>query len=260
MYEFNDLNPRSKPFGAPVGVEAVTYNGHQLDTEITGFQTLTVEGREDFSRKINSVDASGDGTMYLSSKLEEREIAVNFYFEADTVKDFNSQMSKLKSILREPNQKISFADDPTHYFIGTPKLEVTAGTLTPTGKITFTLNDPFMYAEQMTQTVSGTTINVNNEELLYDTLPNTITVTMAAGVSNFLMTNGNKKFTTTSGVGEGDKIVIDFNKLTYVVNKVDQTANVSLQSNFGDFYIKSGDAINIPSASKITLSYNAKTL
>ena len=198
MYEFNDLNPRSKPFGAPVGVEAVTYNGHQLDTEIAGFQTLTVEGREDFSRKINSVDASGDGTMYLSSKIEEREIAVNFYFEADTVQNFNSQMSKLKSILREPNQKISFADDTTHYFIGTPKLEVTAGTLTPTGKITFTLNDPFLYAEQTVQTVSGGSVTVNNEELLYDTLPNTITVTMAAGVSNFSMTNGSKKFTTTS--------------------------------------------------------------
>lgn len=260
MYEFNDLNPRSKPFGAPVGVEAVTYNGHQLDTEIVGFQTLTVEGREDFSRKINSVDASGDGTMYLSSKLEEREIAVNFYFEADTVKDFNSQMSKLKSVLREPNQKISFADDPTHYFIGTPKLEVTEGTLTPTGKITFTLNDPFLYAEQTVQTVSGGSVTVNNEELLYDTLPNTITVTMAAGVSNFSMTNGSKKFTTTSGVGERDTIVIDFNKLTYVVNKVDQTANVSLQSNFGDFYIKDGDTINVPSASKITLIYNVKTL
>lgn len=260
MYEFNDLNPRSKPFGAPVGVEAVTYNGHQLDTEIAGFQTLTVEGREDFSRKINSVDASGDGTMYLSSKLEEREIAVNFYFEADTVKDFNSQMSKLKSVLREPNQKISFADDPTHYFIGTPKLEVTAGTLTPTGKITFTLNDPFLYEEETTQAVNGTSISVNNEELAYDTLPNTITVTMAAGVSNFSMTNGSKKFTTTSGVGEGDTIVIDFSKLTYVVNKVDQTANVSLQSNFGDFYIKSGDTINVPSASKMTLNYNVKTL
>lgn len=260
MYEFNDLNPRSKPFGAPVGVEAVTYNGHQLDTEIAGFQTLSVEGRQDFSRKINSVDSSGDGTMYLSSKLDEREIAVNFYFEADTVKDFNSQMSKLKSVLREPNQKISFADDPTHYFIGTPKLEVTAGTLTPTGKITFTLNDPFLYEEETIQAVNGTSISVNNEELAYDTLPNTITVTMAAGVSNFSMTNGSKKFTTTSGVGEGDTIVIDFSKLTYVVNKVDQTANVSLQSNFGDFYIKSGDTINIPSASKITLSYNAKTL
>lgn len=260
MYEFNDLNPRSKPFGAPVGVEAVTYNGHQLDTEIAGFQTLTVEGREDFSRKINSVDASGDGTMYLSSKIEEREIAVNFYFEADTVQNFNSQMSKLKSILREPNQKILFADDPTHYFIGTPKLEVTAGTLTPTGKITFTLNDPFLYSEQTTQTVNGSALNVNNEELLCDTLPNTITVIMAAGVSNFSMTNGNKKFTTVSGVGEGDKIVIDFNKLTYVVNQADQTANVSLQSNFGDFYIKSGDTISIPSASKITLIYNVKTL
>lgn len=260
MYEFNDLNPRSKPFGAPVGVEAVTYNGHQLDTEIAGFQTLTVEGREDFSRKINSVDASGDGTMYLSSKLDEREIAVNFYFEADTVQNFNSQMSKLKSILREPNQKILFADDPTHYFIGTPKLEVTAGTLTPTGKITFTLNDPFLYAEQTVQTVSGGSVTVNNEELLYNTLPNAITVIMAAGVSNFSMTNGNKKFTTTSGVGEGDKIVIDFNKLTYVVNQTDQTGNVSLQSNFGDFYIKNRDTINIPSASQVTLSYNVKTL
>ena len=139
-------------------------------------------------------------------------------------------------------------------------MEVTAGTLTPTGKITFTLNDPFLYSEKTTQTVNESALNVSNRELLYDTLPNTIAVTMAAGVSNFSMTNGNKKFTTTSGVGEGDKIVIDFSKLTYVVNQVDQTANVSLQSNFGDFYIKSGDTINIPSASEITLSYNVKTL
>ena len=206
-----------------------------------------------------------EGLLHTISQIRVLTQDKKFYCgipiqEYDTVKDFNSQMSKLKSVLREPNQKISFADDPTHYFIGTPKLEVTAGTLTPTGKITFTLNDPFLYEEETTQAVNGTSISVNNEELAYDTLPNTITVTMAAGVSNFSMTNGSKKFTTTSGVGEGDTIVIDFSKLTYVVNKVDQTANVSLQSNFGDFYIKSGDTINVPSASKITLSYNVKTL
>ena len=260
MYEFNDLNPRSKPFGAPVGVEAVTYNGHQLDTEIAGFQTLTVEGREDFSRKINSVDASGDGTMYLSSKLEEREIAVNFYFEADSIDDFNSQMQTLTSILREPNKKVSFADDLAHYYVGTPKLEVSAGTLTPTGKITFTLNSPFRYSTQKSVSVNSDNVTINDAELQYNTLPLRIAVTMSAGVSNFTMTNGDKKFTTATGLSSGDTVTIDFENLTYTVNQKDQTANVSLQSNFGDFYIKNGDTINVNSASKITVVYRSETL
>lgn len=271
MYEFNDLNPRSKPFGAPVGVEAVTYNGHQLDTEIAGFQTLTVEGREDFSRKINSVDASGDGTMYLSSKLDERELVVNFYFEATSVGDFNSQMQTLTSILREPNKEVSFADDLDHYYVGTPKLEVSAGTLTPTGKITFTLNSPFRYSTQKSISVNSdnitiddagsfNTIRIDDAELQYNTLPLRIAVTMSAGVSNFTMTNGDEKFTTATGLSSGDTVTIDFENLTYTVNQKDQTSNVSLQSNFGDFYIKNGDTINVNSASEITVVYRSETL
>lgn len=260
MYEFNDLNPRGEPFGSPVGIEAVTYDGHQLDSEINGFLTLFVEGREDFKRDINSAESSGDGTYYLSSRIEERELVVNFTLESNSIDEYNSSMKLLKQILRVPNKAISFADDPEYHFIGTPKLEVDAGTLNPKGTITFTVNSPFKVGNQKTITET-TSLKIDDDDLVFDQLPDNIKLTMQASVSTLVLTNSSGKvFKTITGLNNGDVVEIDFSNLTYIVNKADQTGNVALSANFGDFYIKDGDTLTVNGACTVELTYSVKTL
>lgn len=260
MYEFNDLSPRGEPFGSPVGIEAVTYDGHQLDSEINGFLTLFVEGREDFKRDINSAESSGDGTYYLSSRIEERELVVNFTLESNSIDEYNSSMKLLKQILRVPNKAISFADDPEYHFIGTPKLEVDAGTLNPKGTITFTVNNPFKIGNRVT--VNGTTsVAISNSEMVFEQLPDTIKLIMQSSVSVLNIINSSGKiFKTTTGLNSGDVVEIDFNSLTYIVNKADQTGNVALSANFGDFYIKDGDMLTVNGECTIELKYSVKSL
>lgn len=261
-YEFTNLTPRGEPFEAPKGIEAITYNGHLLDEEISGFLTLSVEGREDFKREINSVDISGDGSQYLSSRLDDRELVVNFYFESENIDEYNQSLQILKNILREPNGVVSFADDPHHHYVGTPELSITGGTLAPTGKITIALCNPFKMSEKkVVSATDSNQITISDPELVFPQLPFTVKLTAKEDASNLIIENNSgQRFSTVTGISSGDKIDINFEDLTYIVNEQDQTGNVALSANFGDFNIKNDTQITINILCNIKLVYEAKNL
>lgn len=255
MYKFTDLNPRGEPNNSSC-VEALIYNGTNLDQNLIGYQTLYVEGRDSFDVDINSADTSGNGTMYLNSRFKERELKVHFAIDAgNNVDDFNSCVDNLKNLLRTPNKSISFADNPGYSYIGTPNLEVDGGSLTPQGVITFTLNDPFQ--RSAIRTATGTTsVTINDPQMQRPAIPVEIDLTMNAGADKLVVSNNNgQSWSTVNGVSSGDNIRIDFKNLTYVNNKADQTGNVSLLSNFGDFLVGNGTTLTVNVACSITVKY-----
>ena len=255
MYSFTDLNPRGEPNNSAC-VEALTYNGTNFDQELTGYQTLYVEGRDSFDVDINSADTSGNGTMYLNSRFKERELKVHFAIDAgEDINRFNFCMDNLKNLLRPPHKSISFADNPDYAYVGTPSLEVDGGSLTPQGIITFTLNDPFQ--RSAVKTVTGTTsVTIDDPPMQQPAVPVEIDLTMSAGADKLVISNNNgQSWSTVNGVSSGDNIAIDFKNLTYVNNGADQTGNVSLLSNFGDFLVGNGTTLTVNAACSITLKY-----
>ena len=58
MYQFRDLELARSPTMETRPADALNYNGHWLDDEIAEFKTVSVSGRDDFIRSINTAELS----------------------------------------------------------------------------------------------------------------------------------------------------------------------------------------------------------
>lgn len=261
MYGFTnmDINPSINSPTRPV--EAINYGSHWLDDEITGFTTLVVSGRHTFSRKVNDVDLTGDGNMYLSSKLESRKLEVKFMIETDSITEYNRQMEQLNIILSNPHQRLFFADYPEAVYVGTvTEIKMNNDTLNDTGTIEIECSDPFAYSNEQTASFTGTSYKIPSMGLNYVQTPDTILFSPNADISSLIITNDDKKIEINQGITANSKVVINFNNLDVVINEVSALMNVTLDSNLGDFYIKDGDTINFSAGGNIEIKYRVKKL
>lgn len=261
MYDFHnlDINQRIEIEKGPS--EAFNYNGHWLDQEIAGFQTLVTSGRHEFERAVNAPDRAGDGATYLSSRLTTRKIEVTFLLKAKTIAEYNVSFERLKEILAVPNVKFYFADDPVYRYRGTgTSLKLDSGELTTKGTIELETSDPYRYSEPKALAGNGTRIVVSDPALFYDQTPTRLTLTPATGVSNLLIQCGSKHINLNVGVLSGQPVTIDFDNLMVTVNRVESMMNVTLDSNIGDFYIHNGSEITCNVTGRYELIYEVKRL
>lgn len=261
MYDFHnlDINQRIEIEKGPS--EAFNYNGHWLDQEIAGFQTLVTLGRHEFERAVNAPDRAGDGATYLSSRLTTRKIEVTFLLKAKTIAEYNVSFERLKGILAVPNVKFYFADDPVYRFVGTvTSLKLDSGELTTKGTIELETSDSYRYSEPKALAGNGTRIVVSDPALFYDQTPTRLTLTPATGVSNLLIQCGSKHINLNVGVLSGQPVTIDFDNLMVTVNRVESMMNVTLDSNIGDFYIHNGSEITFNVTGRYELIYEVKRL
>ncbi len=261
MYDFRDLDIDRQVHSVDYPTEMVSYGGHWLDKEIEGFRTLASTGRHGFSRDVNTTNRTGDGAVYLSSRLEARKIEVSFYLVANSIKEYNDRMRKLKQILATPNQSIIFADDPDNHFTGTvTELSIDDQTLNTTGKIEFSLQDPFSHSVEVTVSGSGSSIKVSNNAMAYQQAPKHLTFTPSAQVASLTITCGDKKIVLNVGAPAGQPVAIDFDTLEVTLNKVLIMESISLDSNIGDFWIKDGATINFNATGEYEMVYEVKQL
>lgn len=261
MYKFKDLsidreyNPEEKP------VEALNYNGHWLDDEVPGFMTLTVSGRHEYTREINSQDRASDGSIYLSSRLEARKIEVVFRLWATTITEYNDRLGKLKQLLFEPNRPFYFADEQEMKFTGSvTEFSLDDPTLITKGKITITATDPYKYGYQKTLTGSGASLTISDDRLTYDQTPQQIEFTPASTASALTITCGDKTIKLTVGVPNGQKVVVNFTDLTLTINNVANLMALTLDSNLSDFYIRNGSTITFNTTGAYQVVYEVKQL
>lgn len=150
MYEFVDIMAREGDENT-LPAEAVCFNGHWLDTEVDGFRTLYVEGRE--SAKGEIIETSTkllDGSRFRSKRYEPRTITVTFMLSAGSASALISRWNALAGILAAEQARIIFADEPDKFFVGTKVgiSEVEPGKLMTKGRIEFYCPDPFKYSVQ----------------------------------------------------------------------------------------------------------------
>lgn len=260
MYDFYDLKPRNEPVQQVLPTDAICYNGHWLDTEINGFKTLTVAGRESLSRQINAPDSSGDGAIYLNSKLESRKIEIEFELKTTTTDEFNSSTERLKAILSVPNVKVVFNDDKSFHYVGSVvSLELEKPLLITKGKMEIECPDPYKYSDVKTLQIANQYGPINDTDIMYPQKPKTIEI-ICNDLTNVSVSCMGKKITLNESVSKGSKVVFDFDNLQVKVNEVSRLMSLDLSSNFSDFTIMNGAPISFPSSSSRKITYEVKRL
>lgn len=261
MYSFRDLTQNASNTNE-IPLEAVSFGGICLDEAIQGFTTLDIQGRYEFQQSFTAPTKVGDGDYYLNSRIESKTISVNFWLQANNINDFNDKVTKLKQILSQKQQQLSFKDESHWHYIATvSSLNFDDDSLTPTGKITFKCCSPFKFKDVTTISGSGSQIVINDNDLFYLQTPKYLKFTADNTAPSFqVSTNDGKQISSITGVKKGDIVEINFNDLTYLVNSDSQLMNVDLSSNFSDFYIKNGTVITFNSSGTYEMKYEVKRL
>lgn len=151
LYDFIDLNSHDMTGDAWLSPEAITVDGVTLDQAIPEFTTLQVTGRELVGYSLTTVTVGNqDGSTLQKKRREPRKITVKYQIDAETPQRFREIYYKLNQILSGENKKISFADDPDKYFIGTLSDADTpeGGRLSVISSFEFTCFDPYAYANK----------------------------------------------------------------------------------------------------------------
>ena len=147
MYDFIDVT--KVPEGLSLPSEALKINGEYIENQISGYRTLTVEGREALSPEISSFETgSRDGSVLKGKRYPARVIRITYQLVANSNEEFRSAYNKLASILNVTNAELVFNDETDKYFIGTPSLmgEVPPGKNSVVGEFEITCLDPFKYS------------------------------------------------------------------------------------------------------------------
>lgn len=137
-------------------------DGQYLETLVSGYRTLTVEGREELDLNvINAEIDTSDGGRYLRRKIKSRVLNVRFAVEDSTPEGFAVKFKDLKAELYKIKEsQIIFTDEPGIYFTGTFR-KITAeyiGHTVAQGVIEISCADPFKYSvtETTVTAVNGT--------------------------------------------------------------------------------------------------------
>lgn len=147
MYDFIDVTEVSEGLSLPS--EALKINGEYIEDQISGYRTLTVEGREALSPEISSFETgSRDGSVLKGKRYPARVIRITYQLVASSNEEFRNAYNKLASVLNVTNAELVFNDETDKYFIGTPSLvgEVPPGKNSVVGEFEILCLDPFKYS------------------------------------------------------------------------------------------------------------------
>ncbi|SPO34448.1 conserved hypothetical protein [Leuconostoc carnosum] len=266
LYEFTDLTVGTSAVSLPS--ESITFNGHKLDSELVGYQTLNVEGRSSFTRSLSTATGLADGDLFLSSRIESNKISVKYMVAAKTNSDFNVLNDNLNKYLQGNEVAFKFADETNYTRYGTVTANNldNAGQLSTTGVFEITMSDPYKYGA--TKSVSGTTsITVSDTSLSFAQGFDTIVLTNSADVSKIVLTVDSYKLTLVGSFKAANVYTIDYTKKTIteftpstnVKKSVNATIDIN-NSNIFEAKIKNGTKITSTQASSIVLSYRVKAL
>lgn len=149
QYVFHDTLADTSAVARPRPSEAVCFNGHWLDDDVPGFQTLYVSGREAYGQEITSVligDAVGED--YVTRHYPPRRIVVGYLLKASTSETFRSAYNELNRLLNAEQVQLIFNDETDKYFVASLSsvTDPAPGSNHVTGEIVFTCSDPRKWA------------------------------------------------------------------------------------------------------------------
>ena len=142
--------------------QAMSVNGQYIEEVISGYRTLSVEGREALKLDIETISTNTrNGGIYKRRRIDSRVITVNFSIVDSTPEGFAAKFNTLKQYLYGIEEaRLIFDDEPDKFFTGTFRNVSASYTgLTSTGKIELLCADPFKYSlTEYTATAANGTI------------------------------------------------------------------------------------------------------
>lgn len=148
MYNFVDINDYDS--SKPLPSEAVFFDGKCLDTELTGFKTLYVEGRESLENEFEELAVSNlDGSSIVAQRVLSRTLVIGFELSGNTSGEFEENYRSLARLLQtREDVKWSFNDERNLYYLGRlKKIEAPeAHTCRQVMKLEVYCSDPYKYS------------------------------------------------------------------------------------------------------------------
>ena len=147
LYDFRDVNEELTQEYIPA--EALQINGELIETQIEGYHTLYVQGREALSPEINTYEiGTKNGEIRKNKRYPARTITVGYQLIAESAEAFREAYNKLGGILNVNDAEIIFNDEPDKFFIGTPSevSEIDPGLNAVKGEFKILCLDPLKYS------------------------------------------------------------------------------------------------------------------
>lgn len=264
MYEFIDTNEQQA--GNHLPSEALFIDGVAIEDAIEGYTTLTVSGRELMGQELNTVRRIGsDGAIYLNESYPPRTITIQYELKAKDNQDFRLKFERLNQLLTGGEKELKFADDMEYSFKGalSEVSDVPKGRNVVIGTFSFYCSDPFKYSEQIITEGLGFTLVYDDTFLIK---PDFVELSLTHLTDEIMLWSGKKliKILNYSFL-EGEQIKFDFenNRITNTYlgdDEIDLTEYLSLDSNWEDFYIFSGEEIWMEHLGTIKVAYRRKAL
>ena len=152
MYNFIDVTQASA--GMVLPSEALQINGSYIEDQISGYRTLSVQGRESLSPELETFETGvRDGSTLKSKRYPSRTITVKYQLIAKSNEEFREAYNKLGLILDVEDAQLIFNDEQDKYFTGTPcGIEpVEPGKNAVVGSFDILCIDPFKYSVYETE-------------------------------------------------------------------------------------------------------------
>ncbi|MGC6767237.1 distal tail protein Dit [Enterococcus sp. LJL51] len=240
MYYFEDTEKKEHIDELRLPSSAMLYDGLYFEKIIEGYRTLAVTGREMLSVEIERQETR-TGSIKLNQKLPSRSIRVTYQLMGKNPEDTQSKYHQLMQLLyREEDVEIRFRDEGEYSYFGiyNSSEEVPGTTNSIVSSFEIFCQNPRKYSQML---------NTNNEitaHLPYKTTPEKIEVTVAVA-GGLIVKNGEKEIKMTGKTfTSGDKVTIDFRQGRILLNGVDKTLLLDLDSDFENFYIQTGDRLS----------------
>ena len=254
MYEFNDMKI-NQASGTFIPSEAITFNNVLLDTQIGGYQTLSVSGRDNLSQTILTDPVDGmDGLMYRGKKINEKAITVRYMIKSNSPEELIQIMDELKYYLRHEEAYFSFEDEKDFEYIGTVSeiIGIPEGHLTGVGTFTLLLSKPFKFkkAERITSSVPNV--------VRYPVIPVEIIVIRNASGNSIRICNTTQDLEIgLSGSFDANTPIFIYPKdSTIKRNNVERAEWLEWTSDLENFFLHAGDSISItPTGATLEITF-----
>jgi predicted phage tail component-like protein len=260
MYDFTTMQAS---FEETIDLPSVAFlfDGKVLESEIPGYRTLTVSGRETLSYDLEtSGKISGrDGELILNKTLPARIIKVQYRLEADSNESFQYFFKTLNHLLHTTaDVPVIFRDDPetTYYGQVGEMSEVPPESNNVMGTFNIYCGDSYRYDSASVFSTNPATISMSSP---YPAKPDQIEITLVSSAAKITVDNTTtgKHVILNGTYTAGDVIVIDITDNNITKNGQNIMNNLDyIVSDFHRFAVKNGDTIQttpINAAMEITV-------
>lgn len=234
MYNFKDTIQRVKPEkDIFIPTSAMAYDYVLLEEYISGYQTLSVEGREMYSLNLETQEKQ-IGSSVTNVKYPSRILTIKYKLEDKDPIELQRKFDDLLSFLiRDEEVKIYFNDDPEYFFLGMYQSSdsVSGDVNSIISSFTVFCSDPFKYGRE--KNANGVIV----EELPYLVKPDVFKFEM---LKDKLIASDTKYNLKVSSAKKSDVIIFDFKTGDLLVNGEKRNELIDLDSDFKNVRLKKG--------------------